>query len=834
MFIEDILREKLELGLPTQEHSNNTLYLPKQRAWANPKVFNLLSKERINAKIPKAYIAQKHFKSIYGELHRMSLECPVENLLWDYLFFKDSSIFQPAAKSFAASRRATKGTNTPPRYCPYIEGTNQHTKYWAEEWRRCRNGYEPIVDGQPCGVKITGEFYFYLNYCIIQKVWTDEVTGKKIDDKDFPDFLAMDYYFFQELHARESPESYGLDDAYKRALSLAKSRRKGFSLKAAAGCVWKTAFFKSTKVIIASDTGYDATLCFKKCMPIIDWLSTHTPFGRKNPGDPKNNGGWKHIPASMTDDYGRFTFGLENTKTKARTGRLSEFMTVSLAVKADKASGEGVQRIYFEESGKITNLKKSWAYARESLKIGEYFRGLAIIFGTGGSMAKASGEKGHSRDFSELFYSPIAAELAAFRNIYEYAETDKYCGYFVCDMWYTPSAEIFVDGKKYKAIDEQGNATFWVADLFLNMKRTEKRRSGKKEDYDLYLTQRCKTPQEAFLVTQGTLFPTADLLARKADIELSKLGYELYRTAGELVEYQGVVKFRPDLEGKLQPIDTFVVDSLDRSGCLLQYETPLKIDGVIPNGAYIITVDPIGMNTVSGKSLTSIIVMKTPKYSELGFSKIVATYKGRHPINPQGFVHELLIKLSKYYNAQITFENDRDGGILQYFIRKGELKRLMSKPEMTLSKFLPNSKTRLREFGHSMASRRHKRIGEDLLLEWLLARTPTKKLVNEKGEVVEKNGLRNLDMIEDRAILEELIAYTREGNFDCVMALMGGVIQINEHWNEDYIEERRGGRDDISSFWNEIYVNTFGSDDEVSRYQYKKNNSKNKNPVIEW
>jgi hypothetical protein len=250
------------------------------------------------------------------------------------------------------------------------------------------------------------------------------------------------------------------------------------------------------------------------------------------------------------------------------------------------------------------------------------------------------------------------------------------------------------------------------------MKRDEKRRSGKKEDYDLYLTQRCKTPQEAFLITQGTVFPTPDLMARKNDLELSRGSFELVRTAGELVEYNDKVSFRPDLEGKLEPIDTYVVDSLDRSGCLLQYEPPLKLYGSVPPGAYIISVDPIGQNTIAGKSLTSIIVMKTPKYvNEFGPMKIVATYRGRHPINPQGYVHELLIKLSKYYNAQITFENDRDGGILQYFIRKGELNRLMSKPEMTLSKYIPNSATRLREFGHSMGSPRHKQIGDDLLLE---------------------------------------------------------------------------------------------------------------------
>jgi hypothetical protein len=68
------------------------------------------------------------------------------------------------------------------------------------------------------------------------------------------------------------------------------------------------------------------------------------------------------------------------------------------------------------------------------LKIGEAFRGIAIIFGTGGSMVKENGDAGSSKGFSELFFNPISAELAPFKNIYEYAETDKPCGYFVCDM----------------------------------------------------------------------------------------------------------------------------------------------------------------------------------------------------------------------------------------------------------------------------------------------------------------------------------------------------------------------------------------------------------------
>jgi len=60
----------------------------------------------------------------------------------------------------------------------------------------------------------------------------------------------------------------------------------------------------------------------------------------------------------MTDDSGHFVFGMENTRTKLRRGRLSEINTVALT-RADKISGEGVQRIYFEEAGKTSDLKKA-------------------------------------------------------------------------------------------------------------------------------------------------------------------------------------------------------------------------------------------------------------------------------------------------------------------------------------------------------------------------------------------------------------------------------------------------------------------------------------------
>lgn len=77
-------------------------------------------------------------------------------------------------------------------YCESPIGTPEWLDYWKEQLRRCTEGYE--VDG----VKITGDFYSYLNFGQILKVEYDEdsddVTAKKTIS--FPDFWDGDYEFF--------------------------------------------------------------------------------------------------------------------------------------------------------------------------------------------------------------------------------------------------------------------------------------------------------------------------------------------------------------------------------------------------------------------------------------------------------------------------------------------------------------------------------------------------------------------------------------------------------------------------------------------------------------
>ena len=773
------------IDLQNDYDSNKLDPTHKEKLVINPKIAYLVDNDDIKRSIPDP-ITRKRLEPIYGKLSDFSINyTPVDNLMWDYLFFTNSSLFSPTGNAFMKSVEDTKGTKVPPAYTRFLPKTKAYDKFWETEFIRITQGYEPEIDGKPCGLKIPGEFYFYLNYGWMQKVEFNDDGEVVRDMSGLPDFLAMDYYYFRELDARENPKKYNMPLDYKQSMSITKSRRLGFSYKAGSGAVWCTAFRNKSKVLIASDTGKDATLCFQKALDIIDHISKYTPFGRKNPGKPGNNGGWKHITMSKTKDRGHFTFGLLSTRDGTRAGRQSEIATASLFNKPDAASGEGLTRLYIEEAGKISNLSDAWTFSLESMKTGSVYRsGIGIIFGTGGSMVAENGKKGSSRDFSNIHDRPETVGVAAYKNIYDYKSTQRKCGYFVCAMWANFGSRVIIDSKPYFGLDKNGNAIFWVAEYALNKERLRKKPPlGKKKAYDKFLTQRCKTPSEAFLITTGSRFQTEDLVERRTQVAMSRGGFESLRMPGELIESDGRVEFIP--KPNMEPLlNTNNED--DREGCFLRYEPPQKIGGTIPDDAYIISVDPIGQNTEGG-SLTAIIVFKTNKYEPwIGPEKIVGMYFGRKKVNPQGYVHRLLMKLSKYYNAKITVENDRDGGIPQYFIRKGEANRLMGPPITTMEKIIPGSKTSRRAYGHSMASVRHKQIGEDLLYEWLDLRGANITYYDsEDGEQSIKNGLRNIDRLEDQLFIEQLINYERGGNYDLVMAMMGIVLQLKEWYDPE-------------------------------------------------
>lgn len=742
-------------------------------------VAELWTVEKLIDEIPLVHLSNN--RKEYGDLIPPSLDSPVRNMQWDYLFFHDVSVFSPAANDFRKSERDSKGSGRRPQYCPYIKGTKRYREYWIEQRKRCLEGYEPIVNGRPCGVRISGEYYFYLNFFRIEQAGIDPNTGEETRVEDFPLFCSMDYYYFKELEARENPGRFGLPSSYKKHLIIAKARRKGFSYKNAAGALWKFCFFALAKIAIISERGEKAVETFQKASFGHDFLTEYTEFG----------GPLLHRSVDAKTGKAYMQSGVKDKHKGINKGRLSVIYTVSLHHADDKASGAGCVRVIFEEAGMIRNIKKAWRFTEPTLRSGKIIVGIAVVFGTGGDM------DGATKGFADMFNNPEAYGFAAFDNIYEKNQAKTKCGLFIADMWFRQGAQ-FVHpktGEVYEALDENGNARFWVAELDLNKER-ETAKKGEREDYNVAITQWAKTPSEAFMTVEGNYFPVPELQEHLTYLRTSKQD-KLLATKGTLVETTEGVVFKPDVLNELEILDRYPLPSnyRNREGCVVQYERPIRIGNSVPEGAYLISMDPIGIDDDGGESLIAIYCFKTKKYaSEIGHDEIVMSYVGRAKYDPIDHANYILLKMSKYYNAKVTHENDRGGKLTRdFFVKHGEFSRLLKPPVNVVESALEGpSRTNLRKSGHSFGNKALKELGKLTTKKWLLE----KRKVDDEG-----NEIMNLHMIPDPALIEELISYNDEKNCDRVMALMGFCIQQKEVFNE-YVRKENATLDEVREFFN--------------------------------
>jgi hypothetical protein len=710
----------------------------------NPTVAIEWSHEQLLSEIPP---------NILKDLNHIVLDNPVRNTQWTYLKFYDNSVFKPAANAFNRSLQNAKDKNLKPSYTNSIPGTTQYLMFWKEEKSRCINGYEPIIDGKPCGIRIPGEFYFYLNYIRIMKYSLDPNTGEELKVLDFPDFCSMDYYWFLELEKNENPSKYGLQLSDKKGIICAKARRKGFSFKNAAGAIWKYTFFKNSFIIIASYLKDYAEATMSMALTMSNFLNEYTEF--RHPRIINRN-----------DEIKSGYIEKDENNMPIEKGYLSTIKIMTFQNSAFKSVGKFCTRMIFEEAGLFENLKSSYTTSEPLWKDGDRMIGIPILFGTGGDMASAT------QDFADMFYNPSSYGLAEYDNIYENTDINGKCGWFVDEMWFRPS-RVSIDNKIYEGVDKSGNAIRWVAEWSLDKERLIKKNSDKKT-FDLLLTQKCKTPSEAFLITQGNVFQTAELYARLSKLKADD-SYKYQGSAGELIEFEGEVKWIPDLENKLRPIYNFPLKSgQDAQGAIVIYEHPITINGQVPEDLYILGHDPWGIDAEGGKSLGSTYVIKSKKYALQGYGhdQIVAEYVGRP--DPGGFAeyNYNLEKLAVYYNGKINFENDR-GEVKPYFQKRKMLHLLCPPPFNVIRKDLPNSTMGNRKYGYSMGNDKIKQIGEQYLYDWL----------NEKR--IGEDGLEytTIDFIPSKPLLEELITYRRKGNFDRVLSMIGCIIRLEDTHN---------------------------------------------------
>lgn len=611
------------------------------------------------------------------------------------------------------------------QYCQYPEGTTEFYKFWDEERDRCINGYT-ADDGD----FISGYNYFYLNYCpisrIVNHITTDKLGNtvvKRVNEVSFPDFWDYDYYYFNAVQEAEEVGKH---------LCLLKSRRKGFSYKGGAMACRNYYLIPNSKTFIyASNKQYltdDGILT--KAWDYMDFIDKNTAWGKKRSVNTQMR---RRAGFYTKDDYGNVI----------EMGYKSEIIGVTLKDNPDVVRGKKANLILFEEGGSFSELGAAWQIARPSVEVDGIAFGTMIVWGTGGTEGSAF------ETMKDMFYNPDGYNCLGFDNIWDETVTTNKCGFFVPQ--YTNLDIRDKEGKRIY-MDEDGN-TFRKKSLehILAERQIVISNATSNAAVDRYVAERPITPAEAMLEFNGNIFPKKELQEQLSLLRTNKK-LQNHKQVGDLIQQpDGTIKWIIKKTGDIThyPLRTKRDETTgaligdDPTGSIVIWEHPNK--DASP-GLYIAGVDSYDYDESSTTSLGSCFIYKRVQSIEQYSDIIVAEYTGR-PKSAEEF-YENVRKLLLYYNARAMYEN-QNKGIFVYFTNKHCDYLLADQPDI-INDIVSNSKVNRKKGCHM--NKQIKQWGEGLIKDWL----------NDENSV----GKKNLYNIMSEPLLEELIAYNDNGNFD--------------------------------------------------------------------
>lgn len=659
-------------------------------------------------------------------------------------------------------------------YCLDPWGSPDWFSYWQEQRNRIIQGY------RVGGVKITGDHYFYLNFCPILKV--EDTTSKKSSKiTDFPDFWDGDYNYFWareiafngivdglgvptefdemcRFEAKTLPEA----EAHKKALEklfaglqlevkievdylkggynliVGKSRRKGYSYKNAAIAVKNYLCYPRALTIFGA---YEKKFLYPK--GIFTMASNYLNFINANtawvyPKDVVDK--MDHVKAS-TIEY--------RNGVKVETGFLSEIMALTFKDNADAARGKDARDVIFEESGAFGTpglLKGAYKATEDCVMAGDIKTGMITVFGTSGDM------EGGTADYSEMHSNPLRFGMMPFQNIWDEDSADMKCGFFHPINW---NMEGYYDAQGNS--DREGAKQVELANRKVLLDN-----GATSADIQQRMQEKPLGPFEAFGMVSTNNFPVLELKRQLEIVKAKNLHMIMGTPVKMFYDYeQKKVKAEPILDGSANVIYRQKPDNTSLEGCPVIYEYPAEVP---QRNAYKIGYDPY--RQAQGSSLAAIYVYKSVIIGERTKRIIVAEYVGRPgEADDVNYIGRLFCEL---YNTTMMHENEVTH-VKDYFRRRKQLHFLAYQPDEVIKKNVKNSKVN-RLYGCHMNDQL-KDAGEKYIKSWLLD-------VQDYDD--EGFPIRALDQIYSIGLLEELISYNRKGNFDRVMALMQVMFQDQE------------------------------------------------------
>ena len=629
---------------------------------------------------------------------------------------EDTDYFRPSAIHYQQYGCFTK-------LKPNANPNSEFGKWIREEIRRCWEGYVRPSDGE----WITGDMYFFLNYCPILLIKKDE-NNKSIRTIDFPRFWDGHYYKSHYLNQCRNEGHHASELA---------SRGKGKSLFAASMLAKRFILGESKNVnkkvqcvATASERKYiqGAFQLLDMFQYYIDFCANNTEFPRQRITSSLQNLAW--------------TMGYVDSETNTRRG--TENSVIGITSKDDESKLRGSRGVLYllEEAGSFPRLLNLYQVLRPSVEDGNSVWGLIYLYGTAGDS---------DSDFSsmqELMYNPNGYNIKAVNNVYDKeGQGRKQFTYFF--PGYMNRADCY---------DEDGNSDVNKALLEILLDRYKVKYNS--TDINA-ITKRIAeipiTPQEAILKTKDNIFPIAEITKRLNEIDNNPNFYDDTYVGDLVINNKGNIEFSPNTLD--MPIRDFPTKDNKVKGAIEIFEMPQEVHGKIPKDRYIMSLDNYENDEAQSMSLGSMFVL------DLWTDRIVAEYTGRPMFADD--LNEICRKLCLFYNAKVMVENNKKN-TFSYFSRMNSLHLMADTPEYLKNKQL----IKTTGFGNASkgitATLPIKNFALGLIRDWLLK--PVTITKEEGNEVVEYT-VPNLSFIKNRALLKELMLYNPAINVDRIMSL---------------------------------------------------------------
>lgn len=299
---------------------------------------------------------------------------------------EDTDYFKKAAKQYQQT-----GNYTSLR--PNANPNSEYGKWIREERRRCWEGYlNPHT-----GMWITGDQYFFLNYCPIQLIKKDD-KGKNIRTIGFPDFWDGHFFMFNYLnecrrmgHHGAMLSSRGKGKSYSGASLLAKRFILGEShdVRKRVQCV-----------VTAADRKYiyGANQILNMFTSYLDFCNADTPFAQ-------------HVLTDSVQSL-NWVMGYKD-KNGSRKGSLNSVMGITSGDDQSKLNGSRGVLYIVEEAGIFSNLLSLYQMIRPSVEDGNSVYGLLWLFGTAGE------DQSDFTSLKELMYNPKGYNMNRLPNVYD-------------------------------------------------------------------------------------------------------------------------------------------------------------------------------------------------------------------------------------------------------------------------------------------------------------------------------------------------------------------------------------------------------------------------------